>query len=243
MPHKAVPSDMTYPQALLEGLAEDLKLPFLQIKSRLELLGMQQPELAGLAQLEISTQYGLRLIESYSLALELKRNPKQLELEPFGVGAVLQDAAHSLAPYAKQYDTELIVDIAGAPKPILMHRRSLLAAFYCLGTSLIRAQIGQQTDKGPNSLVLGAHGLKEQRMALGAFASLEGITNVALRSARQLQGIARQPLSALGAQTAGGIFIADLLLQAVEGQLHAARHGSSAGLAAHFNISKQIPLL
>ncbi|HEX5448281.1 MAG TPA: hypothetical protein VFW90_03740, partial [Candidatus Saccharimonadales bacterium] len=53
---------------------------------------------------------GLQQIEAYRLLLnssELDRLPQQ----PLAIGALLDDIAHKLSPYAKQYDTKVEVSV------------------------------------------------------------------------------------------------------------------------------------
>lgn len=224
---------------LLEGLTEDLKLPFLQIQTKLQTLQNLPPQ--ELEELRVSTELGIRLLESYRLALEIQRDSRQLQLEPFGVGASLQDAAHDLHDYAKQYQTELIIDVKGTLRPVMGYRRGFMAALYCLGTSLIRAQVSHGITKS-SQLVLGAHALDDQRVAIGMFGIVEGITKNSLRTARRLQGRARQPLPALGANSASGILLADTLLSSHQDKLHSAHHNHQPGLAAHFFTARQVAM-
>ncbi len=232
-----------YQQALLIGLAHDLKLPFLQLQNQLELLQQSDPRLAGnLDSLESSVQYGLQLLDSYALALELQKNGRQMLLEPYGTGAVLQDAAQLLDSYAKQYQTQIQIDNTAIARPVMLHRQSFTAALYCLGMSLIRAQISQGIKTKDRIIVIGAHDLHGGRLAAGVFGSAEGINKAALRTARHLQGLARQPLQSIGAGSASGIFVAEQLIKAMHDRLHAAHHNNRPGLAAHLIISHQTQL-
>ena len=99
-------------QALLAALSDDLALPLLQIKSSLESGGSAE-------QMLLSAENGLQLVEAYKLTLRINHSIEDLAFEPVAVGAVLQDVAHQLTPYAKKYATDLQVDVSGRLTPVL----------------------------------------------------------------------------------------------------------------------------
>ncbi len=228
-------------RALLAALSDDLALPLLQIKTTLEVLGAHK--LAKKSQsytqsMSLTTTAGLQLIEAYRLAL-LASDNSTLTMEPVSVGAVLQDVAHQLTPYAKQYTTELIVDVRGKLTPVLAHRQSLVAAMECLSTSMIRAQAAQVNQK-KYKLVLGAHRSADNVISAGVFSSTQGISDKTLRRARSLIGLARQPLPDLPPGSASGILIADMLCSIMWQPLRSAAHRNLQGLATSVPISKQL---
>jgi len=228
--------------SLLAALADDLALPLLQIKSTLELAG--KGNLSAKKNLQIargialSTETGLQLIEAYRLALRAP-DEASLPLEPVAVGAVLQEVAHQLTPYASQYATVLDVDVAGRLTPVLANKESLVAAMQCLGASLIRAQAANSRKKS-HRLMLGAHRTAENVIATGVFSSVQGLSDRALRSARALSGKARQPINVLPAGAASGVLIADILCGAMWQPLRAAAHQGLHGLATAVPVSKQL---
>lgn len=228
-------------RALLAALSDDLSLPLLQIKTALEVLNSQK--LAKKSQdytksIGLTTDAGLQLIEAYRLAL-LAGDNSSLKMEPVSVGAVLQDVAHQLTPYAKQYTTDLIVDVRGKLTPVLAHRQSLIAAMECLSTSMIRAQAAQVNQKR-YKLVLGAHRSAENVISAGVFSATQGISDKTLRRARSLVGLARQPMPGLPPGSASGILIADMLCSIMWQPLRAAAHRNLQGLATSVPISKQL---
>lgn len=227
--------------ALLSTLSDDLALPLVQIKTAIELLdttklNKSQKELVG--SLGLSTHIGLKLIEAYRLALSLA-DTSQLPLEPVAIGAVLSDVAHQLSPLARTYNTELWVDTQPSLKPVLAHQPSLITALSCLGVSLIRSQQGDEP-KAQNLVLLGAHRHSDGQVVTGVYASAKGISEQALRAARNLQGRARQPLVSVPAGTASGILVADMLCSRIWQPLRATRHQNMYGLATIVPISKQL---
>jgi hypothetical protein len=219
-------------QALLAALSDDLALPLLQIKSALE--AKASPD-----QIALSVENGLQLVEAYKLTLRINHDSESLQLEPVAIGAVLQDVAHQLTPYAKKYATDLEVDVSGRLTPVLTHQPSLHIAIQVLSASLIRAQAAQVQQKR-YKLLLGARRSSESAIATGVYSSIEGLSDKTLRSARSLTGHARQPLPSLPPGAASGVLIADMLCSSMWQPLRAAAHSGMHGLATAIPVSKQL---
>lgn len=186
----------------------------------------------------LNIESGLQLIEAYRLALRTG-NSEALPLEPVAVGAVLQDVAHQLAPYAAQYSTQLDVQVKGRLKPVLAHKPSLVAAIQVLSASLIRAQAAEKRQKAYH-LLLAAHHGGENGIATGVFSNMNGLSDRTLRSARHLIGRARQPLPQVPAGAASGVLIADMLCAAMWQPLRASAHQGMGGLTTSVPSSKQL---
>ncbi|MDO8591450.1 MAG: hypothetical protein Q7R60_00795 [bacterium] len=233
---------MSQMYALLAALSDDLSLPLLQIKSSVEALErVSFARQAGRLQAEkisLSADNGLQLIEAYRLVLKSSQIT-DMDFEPVAIGAVLQEVAHSLSPYAKKYDTELIVDVQHHLRPVLAHQPSLSAALQVLSASMIRAQAAQVRQKR-YKLLLGAHRSADSVISTGVFSSVHGLSDKTLRSARGLVGKARQPMPAIPTGAASGVLIADMLCTAMWQPLRAAAHGGMHGLATSVPISKQL---
>ena len=229
-------------KALLAALSDDLSLPLLQIKMTLEILDGKVLTSKASSQhtksMALSAEAGLQLIEAYRLALRAN-DIEQLQLEPVAIGAVLQEVAHKLTPYADQYATDLEVDIQGKLTPVLAHRPSLMAAMECLGASMIRAQAAYSQQRR-YLLMLGAHRSADNVIATGVFSNVQGLSDKTLRTARGLVGHARQPLATMPAGAASGVLIADMLCGAMWQPLRAAAHKRMGGLATHVPVSRQL---
>lgn len=219
-------------QALLATLSDDLALPLLQIKSALEAKAPSD-------EISLSVDNGLQLLEAYKLTLRINHNSESLMLEPVAIGAVLQDVAHQLTPYAKKYATDVEVDVSGRLTPVLTHQPSLHIAIQILSASLIRAQTAQVQQKR-YKLLLGARRSSENVIATGVFSSIEGLSDKTLRSARSLTGQARQPLPSLPPGAASGVLIADMLCSSMWQPLRAAAHSGMHGLTTAIPVSKQL---
>jgi light-regulated signal transduction histidine kinase (bacteriophytochrome) len=229
-------------RALLMTLSEDLTLPLLQIKASVDLLeGRDFAKSAArqyAAQTTLNIAAGLQQIEAYRLLLS-SEDLSKLPMEPLAIGALMEDIAHKLAPYAKQYDTEIEVSIQHRLSLVLANPASLVSALEVLSSSLIRAQAAQ-SDQKSYRLVLGAHTAPDKSIAAGVFSNTHGLSDRTLRAARNLVGRARQPLPAVPAGAAAGVLVADMLCAALWQPLRGAAHDNLAGLATSLPVSKQL---
>lgn len=223
---------------ILAHLALDLRLPLLHIKNSLE--QSTDLDVAISDELNLSVESGLRILEAYLLSTSLY-DQSQLSLEPIALGAMLDDTAHILSPYAKRYEVGLEVITARHLKPVLMHRASGSAALLCLGESMIRAQAAQNPESN-QAIILGAHGAAGKVMA-GIYGAIENLNVQMLKSARSLAGKAHQPASGLAGHSTGGVLIADLLCSAMSEPLRVSQHKNLHGLATVFQPSSQLALL
>lgn len=236
---------MARQRALLLSLSEDLALPLLQVKSSLEVLQSQAFDKKAArqhaAESTLSIEAGLQQIEAYRLLLGATEVDK-LPMEPVAISTLLDDIAHKLAPYAKQYDTKVEVSVQHRLAPVLAHQPSLVAVLEVLSCSLIRAQAAQ-TEQPAYRLVLGAHHSPDKAVATGVFSNVQGLSDRALRAARSLVGKARQPLPAVPAGAAAGVLVADMLCATLWQPLRAAAHNNLAGLATVVPASQQLKLV
>jgi hypothetical protein len=229
-------------RAILIALSEDLSLPLVQIKTGLELIDSDNLSAQSLAEqkrlMALSTETGLHLVEAYKLLLKTDEIIN-LPLETIAVGSVLEDVAHRVSPYAKQFDTDLRIDIQGRFAPVIAHAPSLATALEVLSASLIAAQAAQSQRKR-YQLVLGAHRSADGFVMAGAFSDVEGLSDYSLRAARALVGQARQPITQLPPGSISGILVADMLCAALWQPLKSSAHRSYNGLATGLPLSSQL---
>lgn len=222
---------------LLRAVAHDLRLPLLQIKTKLELLDLSAQS-ADVKDLAYLTNSGLRQVEAYLKGFMLKE--EELPLVPVAIGAILEDVAQEVTPYARQYATVLEVR-HDYRKPVLAHVPTMKLAFTCLAESLVRMQ-ASQTAKDNYRLTFGAHRLVGH-MAAGIYGTIDGLSNQLLRSAHSLAGRAAQPLPAAAEGTSSGILIADNLMAALGLKLRSSQHFGRQGLAVNLQTTTQMSLL
>ena len=124
-------------QELLLSVAEQLKLPLLQIARQAEngrLTNQFDPTV-----IQVTANSALQLIDNYTLGVRLSLDRQLLETEPISISSVLYDTTEQLASLAKSYGVNLELNIAGKFGPVMAHRLGLQAALVSLGASLIEA--------------------------------------------------------------------------------------------------------
>lgn len=226
-------------QQLLLGLAEQLKLPLLQIARRAELSTLGQE--VDIAAIQATADSALRLIDSYVLGVRLaEEGQESLALEPVSVASVLYDTAQQLSSVAKFYGVHLELSIDGKYAPVLANRQGLQAALTSLGMSLIEAL--PALDGSQLTLQLAAHRCRYGIVA-GLYSDTEMLTAKNLRRGHELLGKSRQPLVGLTHSSGAGVFVADAILQAMQLRLQSTRHKKLYGLGAIMSANNQLQLV
>lgn len=220
-------------ERLLQALAEQLKLPLLQIARQAELAKADSHE-----SIRYIAEMSMQLIDGYLLGIA-STNQQILELEPVSVSSLLHDTAHKLQTLANEHNCDLEVQISGKYGPVMGHRPSMEAAFTMLGYSIIESRV----DTGERQSLLFAAHRSQRGLVAGVFTDEGELTTDAFRRARALYGSARQPIPGMSSSTSAGIFVADTILTNMEAPLHVARHNKLAGLAATLLPSQQLQLV
>lgn len=223
---------------LLRALAEQLKLPLLQIARQAEL---ETSNNTFLGDISLQADMALRLLDGYLLSTELSQATYTFELEPVAVSSMLYEAAHRLAGIASQYNCEIQLHLPGKYEPVMVHQDSFGAALTTLGYSFIEAQQFEEARQKP-VVTLAAHRSRYGIVA-GVYGEHEGLSTDMYRRAHALYGRARQPLPSLSASSGAGIFLADSLLGAMSTHLHVSHHKNLNGLAATLLPSRQLSLV
>jgi hypothetical protein len=227
-------------QELLLSLAEQLKVPFLQIARQAELATLNK-ELHQLDGISTAATGAIKLIDNYILGVRLANQPGySFDTEPVSVSSVLYDATAELLPTAKAYGVKLDLNIDGKFTPVMAHRRGLQAALVSLGYALIEAL--PANDASQLRLQFSAHHSRYGVVA-GVYCDAVNLSAKTLRQGRKLHGQARQPLTQLSPSSGAGIFVADAILQAMRSQLTTSRHHKLHGLAAVLQPNPQLQLI
>jgi hypothetical protein len=225
-------------ERLLRALAEELKLPLVQIARHAEL----GPQASGdqLEQINLTARMALKLVDGFLLSSRLNTT-EPLPLEPVSLSSVLADAAHKLEPIAKQNNCDIVVSLGGKYGPAMAHRQSLDWALLLLGQSVIEGWIGEGAPRR-HEVVLGAH-RSANGLVAGVFDDQPGLSSEVLRRGRAFYGSARQTMPAVSSTNGAGVFVADSLMKGMAAPLHVARHDKRTGLAATLHASKQLQLV
>lgn len=227
-------------QQLLLSVAEQIKLPLIQISRQAELgsLGLA----TDLNQIRILADNGLKLIDSYALGLQLaNQHSYELAPEAVSVSSILYEADQQLRELARLYNVALELNIHGRFEPVMAHRQGLQAAIVGLASALIEAlpsqNIGEQI-----TLQLATHRCRYGIVA-GVYANIPTLSSETLKRGRKLYGISRQPLVEVSHTSAAGIFVADAIFRAMKLKLQVSRHHRLYGLGVVLQPSSQLALI
>jgi len=225
-------------QQLLLSVAEELKLPLMQIARQVELASTDNQ--VNLASIQTTADTALRLLDNYALGVRLALEPEHLALESISVSSVLYDTGQQLDAMAKNYGVELELNIAGRFGPVIGHRAGLQAALASLGAALIEALPAQESPQ--LKLQLATHRCRYGIVA-GLYTDAKQLTNEALQHGRDLQKQSRQPLLNLTHTSGAGIFVADAIFRAMDLSLKTSRHHRLYGLGAVLRPNYQMQLI
>jgi hypothetical protein len=222
-------------QQLLLTVAEELKLPLLQIARQAEL-----GDSTELKSIQSSADTALRLLDNYALAVRLAMRPEQLDMESISISSVLYDAGQQLDKLAKSYGVGLELGIGGRFGPVLAHKQGLQAALVSLGAALIEALPAQENCQ--LKLYMATHRSRYGIVA-GIYADTKQLSKSMLDHGRKLQKQSRQPLINVSHTSGAGVFVADTLLNAMDLQLIASRHHRLYGLGTILQPNHQLQLV
>ncbi len=225
---------------LLFALAEQLKVPLIQISRSAELARNDGGEIS-LTNIENIADSTLQLVDSFLLSIRLHEAGDELSLIPVSLAAVLNDAAHKLAKITNSGICDIELHVAGKYGPIMAHPAGLSAALINLGQTFIDVQSQRELTKRP-VIKLAAHRTRSG-ISAGLFSDINGLSNEMFTRSKNMYGKSRQPLAQLSAHNSAGIFIADSLLETMSSGLRVAHHQKLTGLAATFSPSQQMALV
>lgn len=228
-------------EQLLLSIAEQLKVPFLQIARLAELGQLTTLAADDLKRIQTTADMSVRLLDNYLFGTRLAlENEYQLSLEPVSLSSVLYDTGQQLDATAKLYGVDLQLSLGGKYGPVLANRQGLQSALVSLGYALIEA-MPSLNPKRP-VLQLAAHRCRYGLVA-GIYSEVEQLTAEALRQGRKLHGHSRQPLATLTHTSSAGVFVADAILQAMNSQLKVSRHHKLYGLGTVLRPNSQLALV
>ncbi|MFO0920296.1 MAG: hypothetical protein U0451_01340 [Candidatus Saccharimonadales bacterium] len=217
---------------LLIALAEQLKLPLVQIARQAE--ASKNPE--ELRQIISTAEISIQLIDGLILGINNKAQTF-LSLQPVSLSSVLQASREDLVEYARNYNCKIELDINGRFGPVMGDFKALQSAFTALGHSMIESQ-----SQAKKLVVLSAYGNRDSVKA-GVFSEGTSLNFDMFKRSKVLAGLARQPLTGKSSSPVAGLFIADSLFTIFASQLKLARHHKLSGLVTTLQPSKQLRLV
>lgn len=226
MAHSETQTDL-----LFASLAEQIKLPLVQIRHAAEGLDGVQAET-----IDVTAQAALRLIDGYLLSAA---SQEQLQLAPVPVSSLLYDTAEVLRDYASLHDCEIELDVAGRYEPVMSERKILQTALISLGYGFISAM---PAEKGRKSIKLSVR-RRGNNIITGVYAANNSLHSSLLKRARALQGKSHQPLAGFASDNGAGVLIADRLIKKLGSDMRVSKAGGLYGLAASLEPSRQLSLV
>lgn len=202
---------------LLKAMAQELRLPLLQIARQAE-LGLNGDN--SVQAVRASANQALWLVDTYLLSQHFGQ--AALPLEPVTISSVLDDAAHDLDGLAKQYSCSLQLELGGRLGPVMANRQALRAVLVGLGSSLIGASSSNKA--GKPQIILSSYRTKKGVVA-GVYSQTDGLSQ------------------ALFKQAGATIYMANQLLDGMDSQLRLAKRRQLTGLAATLLPSQQLALV
>lgn len=222
---------------LFLSLAEQVKLPLVQILHAAEMLDTSQPNAQTIT---LASQSALRLLDGYLLAVRLQRE-SQLEFGPVSVSSLLYDAAQILRPVARAHDCEVELHVGGRYAPVMSHGPALRAALTSIGQTCIEAV--STASKSSQRIIRLAVRRVPGGISAGVFVARPELTAELLQRARRLNGQSHQPMADFVSDSAAGIFVADQLLGQLQAPMRVARMQGLNGLATTLPLSRQLSLV
>ena len=131
--HNTVGAD----QYLLKSIAEELRLPLVQISRLAELSQASKYDFASnIRSIESSADLAIQLLESFILGVEFSDRQREIELSPITIGAVMNDVAHQLHRLASQNDYDIELSIKSA-HPIMGNYEAIKMAYLNIAHTII----------------------------------------------------------------------------------------------------------
>lgn len=227
---------------LLRTLAEELKMPLMQIARAAE-LARTSGDTRQIEQAEVLADMSLKLLDSYVLSTQTMIGQQTLHLEPVSLSATLYDTAQYLYKLAKLYDCEVDLSVSGRFGLVMAHPAGLQAAMLSLGYSFINAISGLDAGKKHTAEITLVAKRNARGIATGIQTTNQELGSVFLQQAKQLYGVARQPMAELTHASGAGVLVANSLFDAMASELKVVKTRKSSGLVATLLPSQQLALL
>lgn len=222
---------------LFRALAEDLRVPLMQIARSSELAQLDSKK-ANPKHIEATADAALKLIDSYIFSTQVLLGQETLALEPISPKATLYDTAQYMNEIAKLYNYEIEIDASNRCGLVMAHAKGLQAALIGLTYTLI----GGMSSDEKGRIILTAHKTKHG-VAAGVMTNGKAISQRALNTARGVYGDVRRPLADSLHASSAGIYVADNLFAAMASELRAKSTRGTSGLVATLLQSQQLALL
>lgn len=218
---------------LLISLAEQLKLPLVQISSIAEVF-IHDNSHADINEISEISKASLNMIEGYLMSVRLQQE-SSIKFEPVAIGSVMYDVSQQIRRYAKIYNCEVDIDVDKKCGLVMSSRKIFLNSMVNLSYGLISA-----TTNSRIRLVVTSKG---DSIVAGVFSKIPGLNKAMLENAKLLKTESRNPLHKVSSGMVGGVFVADSLMSLVGSGVIVSRNKNESGLAVNLVQSNQLSLV
>jgi two-component system, OmpR family, sensor histidine kinase TctE len=231
--------------AALAAAAHELKSPLALVQHLAKTLGDADMPLTDadraryLARLQFTSDRMLRLVQQLATSYRLEDDAQlmfRFQLEPLNTLEVCENAAHELAPYAREYGQEVRVQTHSCPHLVLANRDILHDIVVNLADNAIR--------HNPQGGVVNIGAMcKGANVRLSVHDQGAGIARGELARLRQTLGTQPQPFAGRSATSGLGLYIVGQFAAAMGGSVGLGRAASGSHFFVDLMRSQQMSLL
>lgn len=217
-------------------IAEDLKIPLIRILALLDI-----NKITGCTdtkEIEIITEATLRLVDSYSLSVQLYNSQMNFVREPVALKSVIYECQDNLVNFAKLQGVKTNLNIKKSTGLAIANKKVVKSIINSLAYSmLVVASIE------PKSKLNYSVSKLKNKIEVGVFSSFNQLDEAGLNKIRSNYGRVKQVLPDVVQGATAGIMIADKLCNKLDTKLNVSKHQGMTGLVFSLTASSQLALI
>ena len=221
---------------LHKTIAEDLKIPLIRILALLNLNKITGR--TDTKEIEIITEATLRLVDSYSLSVQLYNSQMNFVREPVALKSVIYECQNNLVDFAKLQGVKTNLNIKKSTGLAIANKKVVKSIINSLAYSMIVVASIEPKPK----LNYSVSKLKN-KIEVGVFSSFNQLDEAGLNKIRSSYGRVKQVLPDVVQGATAGIMIADKLCNKLDTKLNVSKHQGMTGLVFSLNASNQLALI
>ncbi len=221
---------------LHKTIAEDLKIPLIRILALLNLNKITGR--TDTKEIEIITEATLRLVDSYSLSVQLYNSQMNFVREPVALKSVIYECQNNLVDFAKLQGVKTNLNIKKSTGLAIANKKVVKSIINSLAYSMLVVASIEPKPK----LNYSVSKLKN-KIEVGVFSSFNQLDEAGLNKIRSSYGRVKQVLPDVVQGATAGIMIADKLCNKLDTKLNVSKHQGMTGLVFSLNASNQLALI